>query len=738
MTCVFYVQRNASMNMKSKHNRRIGYRVMVLAVVLAMLVQLPAFSDRVPYTAYGYDVEGNPFWLQTPYSPGEIIGQYLYVTDEAGELQPVKGLSNPMGMYVDKEDYIYIADRDNNRIVKIDAKGMLLGEYGISDDRSKRLKAPEGVFVTDNGDIYVADTGNARVVVFDGGGEIINVITAPDDPRLANMMFAPVSIAVDLRGYIFIALKSGNEGLLSLNPEGEFQGFFGRNATELTFTAKLKRFVFTEEQIAKDSNTVAASVSGVAVGRDGFIYTCTRNVKKGQVKKLNARAVDQFDNRDMSFNIPYYFDGPSEDIANSISSLCVDANGIIYATDRNNGAVMIYDSAGYPLVMFGAKAIASDRRIGVFSEPSGIAVSSTGTLYVLDRGYNGIHVFEPTTFMRSILTAVSLYNDGQYYAAKPYWESIQNVNVNYYRAYVGIGKTAYMDKDWKKSMELMKSGQNQEFYSDAQWQYRAEMVQKHASNVLYILCAALIIHFLLVKIFKFNIFALIKKGIAAFGKKCIRPLLSKIPPVERVLEQLHYSMQMIRHPIDTYYESVYRGRGSIASAAILYILFVVVMVLKSALTNFVFDKWGLRDVDLVSVMLFYVAPIALWTLANYLIGAITKGQGTMRGIFITTIYALVPVILCTVPLALISNLLTMAEASIYTIMQVVLYSWTGILLFLQVKEIHGYEIGETIRNIFFILFTIVIMLAGVFAIYGIVQQSYNFLGEFIRELVGYV
>lgn len=726
------------MNRKRNKNKGLRWLWACMALCVVFMTAAPGFADRLPYSAYGYDVEGSAFWLQSPYTPVEIIGQNLFSTDENGERVPETGLSNPMGMFVDREDYIYVADRDNNRIVKLNKEGDLIRVYGVSDDRELRLKAPEGVFVTDNGDVYVADTGNARVAIFDNGGDLLRTITSPDDPRVKGIMFAPVSIAVDARGYIFIALKSGNEGLLSLTPEGKFQGFFGRNATELTFTAKLKRFVFTEEQIARDSNTVAASVSGVAVGRDGYIYTCTRNVKKGQIKKFNARAVDQFANRDMKFLIPIYFDGPPEEMPNAISALSVDDNGIIYATDRNNGAVILYDSAGYPLVMFGAKAIGSDRRIGVFSEPTGIGVSSTGTLFVLDRSYNGIHVFEPTTFMRSVLTAVTLYNDGLYAEAGPYWGDILHANVNYYRANVGLGKIAYMEKDWLASMALMKAGWNQQFYSDAQWQYRAELVQKNASTVLYVLVAFLILQLILVKVFKFNIFKIAKNGAMVAGRKVIRPALHKVPPVERVLHQLRYSTKMIRHPIDTFYEAVHRGKGSIPAAICLYICFVAVMVISRGTTNFVFDKWGLLGVDLVDVALYYVAPIAVWVLANYLIGAITKGQGTMRGIFISTLYALMPVILFSVPLALVSNLLTMAEKAIYIIIQVVLYGWTGMLLFLQVKEIHGYEIGETIRNILAILFTIVVMVAGCFAIYGIVQQSYNFLSEFLRELVGYV
>ena len=117
---------------------------------------------------------------------------------------------------------------------------------------------------------------------------------------------------------------------------------------------------------------------------------------------------------------------------------------------------------------------------------------------------------------------------------------------------------------------------------------------------------------------------------------------------------------------------------------------------------------------------------------------ITKGQGTMRGIVISTIYALMPLIVLSLPLALLSNVLTLAEGSIYYLMQTIIMLWTALLLFTQVKEIHGYGFGETVKNILWILFVAAMAVVGVLAIVGILIQGWNFLNEFFRELLGYV
>ena len=691
-------------------------------------------ASELPYESYAYGTDRQPYYIQSLYAPVEIIGQNLYV-DNHDEMTVVKGLANPSDIFIDDNNFLYVCDRDNHRVVKIDAKGTLYQTFGVSEDSAQCIKTPEGVFVTENGDVYVADSGSACIQVFDQSGAMLRNISAPDDVRLRNIMFVPVNVAVDVRGFIYVVLKGGNEGLLALNPKGVFQGFVGRNKTELSIGERIKRIFFTEEQVRTSSNKVAASVSGVAIGQDGYIYTCTRNVKEGQIKKFNARGEDLFLNKNMQMLIPNTLDKP---IDSSVAALCVAANGMIYAVDRNNGMVLIYDSNGAVITVFGAKLTNNDRRIGVFSEPCGIAVGQDGMLYVLDRNYNGIHVFKPTPFMKNIMQATELYNDGQYLEAQPLWNNILKSNVNVFKANLGLGKIAYVNKDWNESMRQMKIAYNQQYYSDALWQYRAQWVQKNASAILLAVMILALLQFVSVKIFRFHAFRQLHKGLSYLNQKLVLPWLSKVPFVLPVLSQTRYSLRVLRHPVDTYYEAVHRAKSSIASAICVYILFVIAMILNKVLTNFCFNLTGIRGVTIQSVVLSNFLPIFIWIIANYLVGAISKGQGTFKAVFITGIYALMPLIVFMVPLSLLSNMLTLAEEPIYRICQFVLYGWTAFLLFMQVKEVQGYEVTETIKRILWILFTAAMIIFCCLAIFGIVNQSFNFVNEFTRELIGYV
>ena len=699
--------------------------IRLLALVLLCVMCIPAaFADEPLYRSYAYTPDGHPFYMQTPYEPVAIIGQYLYTED--GE--QIKGLNAPSDMSLAEDGTLYIADRSNKRIVQMTLEGVLLREIGVGI-----LKTPEGVYVDADGTVYVADSGNANIVIFNADGSVRVTLTAPDDVRLTGIMFTPMKVMVDERGYIYALLKGSNEGLMVMSPDGKFQGYFGRNATQMTWGERIKRIFYTDKQIETNANAVAPSITGMCVSENGFIYTTTANLKNLQIKKFNANGDNLFAKVETSVVV-----NRRTDAVSAVSALYVDADGLIYAVDATNGSVILYDASGAPMLMFGEKQVGNDRKVGFFSDPCAITAAEDNRLLVLDRASNGIHVFRPTTLTGKILSAVALYNDGRYYDAEQNWQDILKANSSYYWANLGLGRIAYMRGDYRESMARMVMAENQEYYSDAMWKLRAQMVQEYAATVILALAGVWLVHTLLKKALHFNVLTFIHDVFSKLHDWLVKPVYRRFPGIEHLVQQLKFAPNVLLHPVDTYYDATRRDKGSLLSAAIVYIAFLVLMVASRAVTSFTFDMEGIRGVNLVSFLLLYVAPVFLWILGNYLVGAITKGQGTLRGIIISSLYALMPLIVFSLPLALVSNVLTLAEAAIYTLAQTVIILWTMLLLFTQVKEIHGYGFGETVKNILWILFVAAMAVVAVLAVVGIMIQGWNFLNEFIRELLGYV
>ncbi len=90
---------------------------------------------------------------------------------------PTKGpainsqLNHPVGVFVDNNNNLYIADTYNNRIEKIDTNGNLIffagnggaGQPTTGPATKSNLNKPEGVVVDIYGNAYIADTKNYRI-----------------------------------------------------------------------------------------------------------------------------------------------------------------------------------------------------------------------------------------------------------------------------------------------------------------------------------------------------------------------------------------------------------------------------------------------------------------------------------------------------------------------------------------------------------------------------------------------
>jgi len=90
-----------------------------------------------------------------------------------GDLAIKSQLSNPLGLAVDNQGDLFISDRNNNRIRKINMSTGIIntiagtGEAGFSGDgdlaRNALLSNPTGLAFNRDGDLFVVDRGNNRI-----------------------------------------------------------------------------------------------------------------------------------------------------------------------------------------------------------------------------------------------------------------------------------------------------------------------------------------------------------------------------------------------------------------------------------------------------------------------------------------------------------------------------------------------------------------------------------------------
>jgi len=143
----------------------------------------------------------------------------------SGDRGPATGamLYRPSGLAVDRHGSLYLADRGNNRIRKVDPYGIITtvagggGKYyGDSGDNGLAIKArlsfPAGVAVAQDGTIYIADTGNNRIREVTPAGTIVALagtgtagFDGDEGAAISAELAAPQGIALDGKGDLFVA-----------------------------------------------------------------------------------------------------------------------------------------------------------------------------------------------------------------------------------------------------------------------------------------------------------------------------------------------------------------------------------------------------------------------------------------------------------------------------------------------------------------------------------------------------
>ncbi|QHT63083.1 hypothetical protein GXP70_26025 [Paenibacillus lycopersici] len=393
------------------------------------------------------------------------------------------GLNKPNDLFIDGKGVLYVADTGNNRIVKLDPDGKVLGLYG--KEQGVKLNQPNGIFVDEYGDMFVADTGSRQVIHLSPDGRFIEAFGKPESSLLSkDLDFAPDKVIMDRRGYLYVLNKNDFAGFMMIDALNRFRGYIGANRVPFDWSKLLVRTLATPEQREQLNNAVPPQNANLTIDAKGFIYTPTVLIDKDQIKKFNAMGDNIY--RKASFGQSSIESGALEQPY--FVDLAVDQYGVINALDAMSRKIYQYDQEGNLLAVFGGQGDVKSR----FEYPISIVTDKAGKVYVLDRDRGNIQIFQPTRFADLIHQASQLHYNGRYQEALKPWREVLAIDENYPLAHRGVAKALMKEEQWKTAMKEFKLGEDQDGYSKAFAEYRHEILRKYLGWLL--IAAALIVY----------------------------------------------------------------------------------------------------------------------------------------------------------------------------------------------------------------------------------------------------
>ena len=303
-------------------------------------------------------------------------------------------LRYPTGVAVDGAGNLFIADRHNQRIRKVDTAGVITtvagtGSFGLGGDGGPavdaQLRYPSDVAVDGAGNFFIADNWNHRIRKVDSAGVITTVagtgwgggFSGDGGPATAARLNYPTGVAVDGAGNLFIA-DPDNHRIRKVDSAGVITTVAGTG----------------EEGFSGDGGPATSarldSPHGVAVDGAGNLFIADGGNRR--IRKVDTAGVIT---TVAGTGRRYGFSGdggPAVDAQLRYpAGVTVDGAGNLFIAEWGNQRIRKVDSSGVITTVAGTGlgdgGPATSARL---YRPGGVAVDGAGNLFIVDGGNDRI------------------------------------------------------------------------------------------------------------------------------------------------------------------------------------------------------------------------------------------------------------------------------------------------------------------------------------------------------------
>ena len=285
---------------------------------------------------------------------------------------------------VDASGNIYAPDNyptNENRVRKITRAGVVTTLAGGSTSGSSNgtgaaasFNVPTGAVVDSSGNIFIADMSNdlirkitpLGVVTTFAGGVRGNL----DGTGASAKFYFPSSLAIDAADNLYVA-DSYNNNIRKITTAGVVTTLAGSSTSgyaDGTGTAASFSFV-TGLAVDSNGNVYAADVNNNCIRKitpAGVVSTFAGSTTSGAANGVGSSA---------SFNLPW--------------GVAIDTSGNLIVADGGNNSIRLITPAGIVTTIAGSTTAGSADGVGSnasFNSPWGVAVDTSGNVYVSDQG----------------------------------------------------------------------------------------------------------------------------------------------------------------------------------------------------------------------------------------------------------------------------------------------------------------------------------------------------------------
>jgi sugar lactone lactonase YvrE len=317
-------------------------------------------------------------------------------------------LDDPTGIISDGAGHLFIADTLNNAIRELNLSTGIIttvagtGSRGYSGDggpaTSAMLAVPDNIALDHAGDLFIADTGNnvirevsaATGTITTVAGDNVNGDSGDGGPATSAKLNLPQAVAVDASGNILIA-DSFNNKVRKVSA-----------ATHVITTIAGTGVVGHTGNGGQATSAELAEPVGLALTSSGVLLIAEFENNDVRALNLSSGVINAFAGTGVAGNSGNGGPAASAEL-NGPQSIAFDSSGNLLIADGTNNLVRRVSAATAAI-----STVAGNGTAGFFGDggpatsaalgsPRGIAVNSSGSIFVADTGNNRIREINPLT-----------------------------------------------------------------------------------------------------------------------------------------------------------------------------------------------------------------------------------------------------------------------------------------------------------------------------------------------------
>ncbi len=199
-------------------------------------------------------------------------------------LRVERSISVPgLGVFCIGDDYIYVCDMIQHRIIKMDMNGTVVTSTGTQGDGPGQINFPNGIQLSKEKELYVSDSNNHRIQVFDSD---LNFVRILGRKGATNGCFnRPAGLDFDDEGNVYV-VDEKNCRVQVLTPQGQHVRSIGSDFADPISAAVHRGMLYVTDwdnhrvSVFKTSGEFVSTFGEgclsrperIAIDDDGFVY----------------------------------------------------------------------------------------------------------------------------------------------------------------------------------------------------------------------------------------------------------------------------------------------------------------------------------------------------------------------------------------------------------------------------------------------------------------------------------